>query len=310
MTDDFRGLVPALTGIDVTVAPGTRHIALPSDLFAITVYCNDDFDCFEAGEERSPHVLVTALRTKPGRFVSGGHGELALAFLTPEALTRTLRAPLEGVVDRRIPLDGLCGVAEQRQLRDRLMSTASGAERIERFGQWIESRLTGPGGTAAGQRRVARATNLMMHTAQDRDLERLAAELGVTWRQLERDFHLWLGTSPSHYARLVRFQRAAAAIAHGVPIVDAAVDHGYADQAHLTRSTRMLAEVTPAALQRETRRTGRQLVRAAMAERLLIAGAEDVVFGVPDSPASSSRHADRALSSLSARTAAAEAPVS
>ena len=295
MTNEFLRLAPAMTWIDANVPPGTRHLALPSDLYTITAYCNEGFACAEEGEDFEPEVLVTALRTRPGRFLSSGYGELALAILTPEALIRTIRAPLSGVVDQRVPLERLCGRSEQRRLRDQLVGASSRADRIERFGRWIESRLINRYTLAPSQERVARATNIMLNGSRDIDLGSLASDLGVTRRQLERDFHQWLGASPSHYARLIRFQRATAAIARGTPIVDAALDCGYADQSHLTRATRKLAGFTPGALQRDTRRQGRPLVRAAMADRLLIGDDEDVIFGAGVSSVSASGSVEHAL---------------
>lgn len=291
MTNDFQRLAPAMTWIDVNVAPGTRHVALPSDVFTITVYCNEGFMCLEEGEDFEPSVLLTPLRSRPGRFLSGGHGELVLAILTPEALIRALRAPLQGLTDRRIPLEQLCGRREQRQLQHQLMAASTRAERIERIGRWIESRITGRHALDPAQTRVVRATNMMLQDGWDFDVERLASDLDVTRRQMQRDFDHWLGTSPSHYARLIRFQRASAAIAQGAPIVDAALNSGYADQSHLTRSARQLAGSTPRAMRQDSHREGRLLMRAAMADRLLIGEADGVIFGAAAPSAAAAEHA-------------------
>jgi len=49
-------------------------------------------------------------------------------------------------------------------------------------------------------------------------------------------------------ARVLRMQRAVRLVSAGTPLVVAAADAGYADQAHLTREVKALTGVTPAAL--------------------------------------------------------------
>lgn len=268
----------SITSIHVDVPAGTRHMALPSDLFALTVYCHEGLSCVGDGEDFLPEVTLTTLRTRPGRFVSGGRGELALVLLTPEAVVTVLRAPLHGLLDRRVPLEQLCGTLEQRRLRDSLRLAASRADRVQRLGRWLEGRMTARVPLGEAQRRVGRATNLVSRSEQTLDIDGIASTLRVSRRQLERDFHQWLGVSPSHFVRLVRFQRAARAIAKGTPLVDVALDAGYADQPHLNRSVRSLAGLTPRDLRHTTVGQARAGVPETLADRLLISDTRDVVL--------------------------------
>lgn len=275
-----------ITSIHVDVPAGTRHAALPSDLYALTVYCHDGLACAEDGEDFVPEVTLTALRTRPGRFVSGGRGELALVLLTPEAAIAVLRAPVHGLHDRRVPLEQLCGALEQRRLRDSLRLAATRADRVERLGRWLEERMTARRPLGESQRRVSQAANLVLHGEPAAETDRISSTLGVSRRQLERDFHQWLGVSPSHFARLARFQRAARAVSDGAPLVDVALDAGYADQPHFTRSVRKLAGMTPRELQRASLTQTRLRVQQTLAERLLINSTHDVVLDAasPTSP--------------------------
>jgi AraC-like DNA-binding protein len=263
---------PVVSCIDIDVPQGTRHHGLPSDLYAITVYCNDGLCCVEEGEDFLPEVTVSAMRTRPGRFVSGGRGQLAIAMLAPEAMTAVLRAPLEGLVDCRVPLERFCGVAAQRGLRDSLRAAESTLERAHRFKHWIEERMSSRAPLSPAQRRVSRAAHLLAQPTAE--LIEVASTVGASLRQLERDFDHWFGVSPSHFMRLARFQRAVKAIAEGASLVDTAIDCGFSDQPHLTRSVRRLGGKTPRFFGRASRSP-----RAVLADRLLISGPPGVVFG-------------------------------
>jgi AraC-like DNA-binding protein len=65
------------------------------------------------------------------------------------------------------------------------------------------------------------------------------------WK-LSRDFRALFGTSPYRYLILRRLDRAKVAIIEGQPLVQAALDAGFADQAHFTRHFRNAFGMTPA----------------------------------------------------------------
>lgn len=73
----------------------------------------------------------------------------------------------------------------------------------------------------------------------------VAAEAGVTSRQLERGFRERVGIGPKMFARIVRFQR----VLQAEPVNWAALaaDSGYFDQAHLVRDFHQFTGETPSA---------------------------------------------------------------
>jgi AraC-like DNA-binding protein len=91
--------------------------------------------------------------------------------------------------------------------------------------------------------------------------EDVAAEIGLSLRQLRRRCHAAVGYGPKTLQRVLRFRRfvsridAAAQMSRGRPetqnLAALAAQAGYADQAHLTRECRALAGLTPAALARQ-----------------------------------------------------------
>ncbi len=267
---DLQHYLASLAWLDVNAPQGREHLAVPSDIFLITVYCDDTLVCTEPQDAGRLQVLVSVLRTQPAQFQSLGQGQLALALLTPAGLIKVLRAPVQGITDRRIPLAQFCGSAEERRLRDALLSAADASERLQRLGRWIEGRIHQRHGMGAQQRRTARAASVLQQRGGAVDLSLLAQQLGVTRRQLERDFQMWLGASPAGYARLVRFQRAAATISSGGRFLDAVFENDFADQSHLNRSFKALSGMTPGELAALASPPHRVQERAALAGRVLM----------------------------------------
>jgi AraC-like DNA-binding protein len=267
---DLQHHLAALAWLEVNAPTGREHLAVPSDLYLLTVYGDDGLVCGPAQEPGALQVLVSLLRTQPATFQSLGQGRLALALLTPAGLMKVLRAPLRGQTDRRLPLAQFCGVPEERRLRGLLLGAADAGERLRRLGQWIESRVHQRQGMGTQQRRTARAASVLLQRGGAVDLDTLAQQLVVTRRQLERDFQLWLGTSPAGYSRLVRFQRAAAVVCSGGRFLDAVFEHHFADQSHLNRSVKALSGMTPGELAALASPPHRVLERAALAGRVLM----------------------------------------
>jgi AraC-like DNA-binding protein len=80
-------------------------------------------------------------------------------------------------------------------------------------------------------------------------IDRLTMESGAGARALERQFDRWVGLSPKRYARVVRFHHAVRALiaAPGLPVARLAGDHGYYDQAHLSREFKAFTGAAPRA---------------------------------------------------------------
>ena len=71
----------------------------------------------------------------------------------------------------------------------------------------------------------------------------LAAELGVSARQLQRRVSDAVGYGPKMLARVLRFRRLQAL--PPAPLIELALDAGYADQAHMTAEVTRLAGISP-----------------------------------------------------------------
>ena len=93
---------------------------------------------------------------------------------------------------------------------------------------------------SARDERVRRALLLMeQHLAEPRAIARIAAEIGIGPRQLERRFLEETGESPAAVYRAMRLEHGRQLIAErGTPIGEAAALSGFADGAHFTREFR------------------------------------------------------------------------
>jgi AraC-like DNA-binding protein len=96
---------------------------------------------------------------------------------------------------------------------------------------------------------VGEAVRQMVASRGAVDVARMARGLGVSLRQLERRFRQEVGLPPKLFCRIQRFQRVFQVIEGGRPNwVDAAVQCGYYDQAHLIRDFKDFSGETPAVL--------------------------------------------------------------
>ncbi|MEP3276552.1 MAG: helix-turn-helix domain-containing protein [Stappiaceae bacterium] len=76
----------------------------------------------------------------------------------------------------------------------------------------------------------------------------VARHLGISVRRLQRLVKNGTGRSPVYWIQLARVRGAARSVASYPSLADLAGNHGYADQAHMTRAFRKWLDVTPSTL--------------------------------------------------------------
>jgi AraC-like DNA-binding protein len=139
--------------------------------------------------------------------------------------------------------DAPCLLRQDRDLTRRL---ADGGD-FEHRAALIADHLGTLAADAEGADLTESAARLITARGGQLKISELAAKLGVTRRQLERQCRRDLGVSPKMLARILRFRRAAALIARGQVRsgADLAAAGGYVDQAHLIREFQEFAGTTP-----------------------------------------------------------------
>jgi AraC-like DNA-binding protein len=206
---------------------GAVHDSTPGD--AVVLHPDEAHDGFAGTAEGFGYRI---LYMEPSRIAAAASAIAGRAqplpfvrrpVLRDEELAQTLRAAFE------CELEPLAADAVVLRVTEALLqcSTGQSARRIdalavERARQFLDAV---PG-------RVVRAAEL-------------EAASGLSRFDLARQFRARLGTSPYRYSLLRRLERARKRI-HDQPIIDLALDAGFADQAHFTRAFRRAFGVTPA----------------------------------------------------------------
>ena len=99
---------------------------------------------------------------------------------------------------------------------------------------------------------------MQQHIGNPISVDAIARRVGVPTRQLERGFQRSFPLSPSGFFRLMRLRRARWLVLHStLRITQIAIDCGFADTAHLTRSFKREYGQLPTELRRSRRRSRR-----------------------------------------------------
>lgn len=196
-----------------------------------------------AGEETLSRSGITGLCTSHRWFRPEPGTRTVLAVLKPEGAFSFLGQNLGALTEGHVDLAALLPPEPIRSLEERIAEAPSdraGAGLITDFLLCLAERSQFPVHPAV------RATTRRMLAGHGRErMEPIAADLGISRRQLERLFRLQIGLSPKRFASLVRFDWVVRHLHGRASWTDLALEAGYADQAHLIRSFSELAGITP-----------------------------------------------------------------
>jgi AraC-like DNA-binding protein len=167
----------------------------------------------------------------------------------PGALPLFVEALAHEIVDTEAAL-GDVGVERGGELGEQVAGARTTRERVAAVRDFLFD---------SSRRRRARDARLDEAIAQARAMQgmisvpALAERARVTERTLERLFRDRIGTSPKHFCRVVRLQRASRLLETGHRQAGVAAAVGYFDEPHLLREFRALAGAVPSALVVERR---------------------------------------------------------
>jgi len=163
--------------------------------------------------------------------------------LTPIGAHMLLGIPMHELADRVTEIEDVLG-RDGAELPERLWDAGTWPQRFALLDRLLARRLADARTPAAG---VEHVWSRLVETHGGAPVEALAGEAGWSRRHLLARFREHTGLPPKVFARILRFQRAAALMADpaGPSLCEIALDCGYYDQAHLNRDFRAFAGRTP-----------------------------------------------------------------
>ncbi|MDR7303723.1 helix-turn-helix domain-containing protein [Haloactinomyces albus] len=155
-------------------------------------------------------------------------------------------APLHELCDRHVALEDLWG-ASAGLVREQVLAAPDAATRLRTLESALRDRLARSAEIAHPL--AAAATACLADAPGRHDIGRLGEHLGWSLRRVEQVFRTDVGLSPKSYQRLQRFRSALAGIDGSAQLGWSAfaLEHGYYDQAHLSREFRAHCGLSPTA---------------------------------------------------------------
>jgi AraC-like DNA-binding protein len=228
----YREHAPPAGLADVVACTWEQHVPADADGRVQRVVPDACVDVvwFAGAEEpfvAGPDTAAALARLRPGTSVFGVR-------LRPGAAGAVLGVHVAALRDARPGLSALWR-DEAKRLGAALTATGSSADRRALLLAAVAARRARPDGL------VVQAAHLL--DAPDARVGALPEQLFVSERQLRRRVEAAVGYGPKTLARVLRFQRLRRLT--DLPLVDAALVAGYADQAHMTTEVTKLAGVPP-----------------------------------------------------------------
>jgi len=152
--------------------------------------------------------------------------QVVLLSIAPSIASDWLGVPLAELSDRIVPLSEI---------------HPENAKRLAMlFEDGSVSRLVRP--RLPDHSRLAKAVSALTAGAT---VAQVAENVNLCSRQFTRSFQRTMGLHPKRFQRILRLRRAIVLAKSGLPLAAAAIDAGYADQAHFTREVRALTGAAP-----------------------------------------------------------------
>jgi AraC-like DNA-binding protein len=203
------------------------------------------------GAKLQPASVIVGQMRRPVVVQPTGRVDILGVRFQPQGSSRFIHQPIDELTDKILECGDVWG-SSIRQLEEKLREADSG-QRIailETFLLGIVERRGSPSNT---YQRVEAAVRLVQSANGLQPVERIAQTLGVSSRQLERQFKSIVGLSPKSLQRIVRFQRALQLIRNGgVQGILIAHECGYYDQAHFIHDFKCFTGHSPSIYNAET----------------------------------------------------------
>lgn len=210
---------------------------------SITFQLTDPARILSAGK-RSDQLVLYGQNTKPIQLHTAGAITVIAYFLYPYMLYPLFGFQAKELTNLGIDL-GFTYPAKQMNLKEQLLHSSATEDRIQLMNHYVlklsQIRKLGV------NRSILFATRLIQQHQGALQLGQLRKELHVTERTLQRLFEQHIGLTPKLYSRICQFRSAFRQLSerHFTGMIEAALDHGYADQSHLIRAFNEFTNYAP-----------------------------------------------------------------
>jgi AraC-like DNA-binding protein len=154
---------------------------------------------------RAARVIVSGMRTMPGR-LEFPEGVAAIGvIIRPEAVYRLIDIPHHELANRTLDGEEILGPAIARDWADEWLNAGSLAARVERIQAAIHARLIALEGRVRREPAFEHAVRRLRQSSGRVRIEALAEEIGWSRRHFARRFHERAGITPSGLAGVLRF---------------------------------------------------------------------------------------------------------
>lgn len=155
--------------------------------------------------------------------------------LRPEAAPRLLGSGMGAFANVKIRLDNVMKRDAVSMLEEKVARAGASIERIALVTDFLHANMR----ERDPDPLVSCAAKRLRHSPLLR-IRLLAAQLGISERQLSRRFRVIFGISPKEFARTARLEKVLAARSAGLAWANLSCACGFADQAHMINDTRAI----------------------------------------------------------------------
>lgn len=221
------------------------HRIVPNGLHELIFYLNDRPRSLDKNRNISDNIQITGQLKDYYDIQISGKLSLFSIYFYPHGLSVFLDLPIRELFNQSVPLRFLFKGPVDR-LQEMLSDSNSFAGRkliVERF--LIKQLRTLK--NQSHHDRIKHSVGLVDRTAGAISIDQLALEACLSRKQFERTFSDFVGTSPKHFLRIVRFQYTLHQRSQNptATLTELAYKCGYYDQSHMIADFASLSGITP-----------------------------------------------------------------
>lgn len=235
----LRPFVKSFLVIDSEQAMENRLV--PDTSLALAFRCNGQVS-FLSGDhcDHIPNAMISGLRRSARVVQYVPHTTNLLVIFREGGASAFFRQPLHELFGYSLPLDALISGRVICEVEEQLQSTTDNRLRVAVVERFLQSRLN-----PQPDELVTAAVGKIKASAGSIRIRELADKLYISRDAFEKRFRKNIGTSPGHFASIVRLRSVIDNYPKAVSLTDAAYDAGYFDQAHFIKDFKAFTGLTP-----------------------------------------------------------------